>query len=602
MLLLIHPGSRAGEEVQMSMQQESVPATEQPPLSGDGLKREVSRLGLLWASEGSVIGAGWLFAALLALTIAGPAAVFAWVIGTLIIVLLGLVYAELGGMFPVSGGGALFPQYAFGSLAGGSFAWFGYIQAAAYAPIEVIAAIQYMHSMSWGVGLYDANNSALTGSGMLVAVGLLIVFLIINLVGIRWVERANNLMTTIKVAVPLLAVLALMFTAFHPGNFTAGGGFFPSGVSIPKALMSAIAVGGIVFAFTGFEQATQIGGESRNPKRDIPFAVIGSIVIAGIIYILVQIAFIAALDPAKVLQYQTWANLGNYGDLSASPLATVAVLAGLTWLAWTFRAMAVISPGACGLIYLTATSRLSYGMSRDGYIPSAFEQTSKKTKIPVFSLIIAFVLGVLFLLPFPSFGKLVGVVTSATVLMYVGAPLALGALRMNGAHLPRSYSLPAATILAPLAFILSTLIVYWAGWQTYSTLMAAIIVGYALMLLSRLFRANVKAPQIDWASAKWLFPYLAGLGVISYFGGFGPGGIIGGIGPFSNVLVGGGGQLPLYWDVLVVTVFSLVIYYGAMATRLSRERVDEYVKASSEAVIEATEEAAPVTGSVRAAL
>lgn len=570
----------------MAAAQELVGVSPKPPRPGDNLKREVGRLGMLWASEGSVIGAGWLFAPLLAVTIAGPAALIAWAIGTLIIILLGLVYAELGGMFPVSGGGGLFPQYAFGSLAGGSFAWFGYIQAAAYAPIEVIAAIQYLHSTSWGAGLYDANAGALTFSGIVVAVALLLVFLIINLVGISWVERANNLMTTIKVGVPLLAVLALIVGSFHPDNFTAGGGFLPSGTDWPKALMSAIAVGGIVFAFTGFEQATQIGGESRNPKRDIPFAVIGSIVIAGAIYILVQFAFIGALDPSKILQYKTWANLASYGDLSASPLATIATVAGMTWLAWTFRAMAVVSPGACGLIYLTSTSRLSYGMSRDGYIPSAFEQVSKTTKIPVFSVFVAFVLGVVFLLPFPSFGKLVGIVTSATVLMYVGAPLALGALRMNGAHLHRSYSLPAANVLAPVAFILATLIVYWAGWQTYSTLMVAIIVGYVLMALSRLFNANPEAPAIDWVAAKWLFPYLIGLGVISYFGGFGQGGAIGGIGPFSNFMVGGSGQLPLWWDVLVVTVFSLVIYYVAMATRLTRERVDEYVKTVGEIAAE----------------
>jgi amino acid transporter len=389
-------------------------------------------------------------------------------------------------------------------------------------------------------------------------------------------------MTMIKVVVPLLAVLALIAGAFHPGNFTAGGGFFPSTIDWPKALMSAISAGGIVFAFTGFEQATQIGGESRNPKRDIPFAVVGSILIAGVIYILVQFAFIGALDPAKILQYQTWANIANDGDLAASPLATVATVAGITWLAWTFRAMAVISPGACGLIYLTATSRLSYGMSRDGYIPEAFEKTSKTAKVPVFSLVVAFVLGIIFLLPFPSFGKLVGIVTSATVLMYVGAPLALGALRLNGEHLHRPYSLPAARVLAPVAFILATLIVYWAGWQTYSTLIVAILVGYVLMALSRRFNANPKAPPIDWAAGKWLFPYLIGLGVISYFGGFGQGAAIGGIGPFGGFMVGGNGQLPLWWDLLVVTVFSLAIYYLAMGTRLSRERVDGYVKATGE--------------------
>jgi amino acid transporter len=105
-------------------------------------------------------------------------------------------------------------------------------------------------------------------------------------------------------------------------------------------------------------------------------------------------------------------------------------------------------------------------MSKDGYLPKAFEQTSKRTKIPVFSVIVACILGCLFLLPFPSWGKLVSVVTSATVLMYVGAPLALGALRKSNVELRRSYRLPAASVLAPLAFVFATLIVYWAGRPT----------------------------------------------------------------------------------------------------------------------------------------
>jgi amino acid transporter len=555
-----------------------IPDQPQQIIGDEDLKREVGFLGLLWASEGSIIGSGWLFAALLALTIAGPGALVAWVIASIIVIVIALVYAELGGMFPVSGGGGLFPQYAFGNLAGASFGWFAYIQAAAYAPIEVLAALEYMSTAEWAKGFYNPSNGTLPGKGIAVAIGLMAVFTIINLVGIRWVDRANTGLTILKVVLPLLAVVVLVSTHFHPGNFTAGGGFFPKGLSIPKTLMTVIPEGGIVFAFTGFEQATQIGGESRNPQRDLPWAVIGSVLIAVVIYILVQFAFIGALNPATIAHYHTWANLVKDGPLEASPYYTLASVAGLAWLAWVLRFSAVVSPGSCGLIYITTTSRISYGMSLDGYLPKAFEQTSERTKVPVFSVIVAFILGCLFLIPFPSWGKLVGVVTSATVLMYVGAPLALGALRKNSADLHRSYRLPAAGFLAPVAFVFSTLIVYWAGWQTYSTLMVAVVIGYVLMLVSRIFGLNDKAPRIEWASAKWLFPYLIGLGVISYFGGFGQGGIIGGVSSLKNVLVGGHADLPLYWDVLVVTIFSLTIYYLAMASRLSAEKVSEYTK------------------------
>lgn len=88
------------------------------------MDRSVGFLGLLWTSEGSIIGSGWLVGALTAATIAGPSAVIAWIIASAIVIVLALVHAELGGLFPVTGGTSRFPHYAFGSFAGATFGWF----------------------------------------------------------------------------------------------------------------------------------------------------------------------------------------------------------------------------------------------------------------------------------------------------------------------------------------------------------------------------------------------------------------------------------------------------------------------------------------------
>ena len=96
-------------------------------LESEGLKRDVGFLGLLWASETSIIGSGWLFGALTAATLAGPSAILSWVVASVVIIVLALVHAELGGLFPVSGGTSRFPHYAFGSFAGATFGWFSYI-------------------------------------------------------------------------------------------------------------------------------------------------------------------------------------------------------------------------------------------------------------------------------------------------------------------------------------------------------------------------------------------------------------------------------------------------------------------------------------------
>jgi len=564
-------------------------AERQLQLDAEGLDRGVGFLGLLWASEGSIIGSGWLFGALVAATYAGPSALIGWIVASFIVILLALVHAELGGLFPVSGGTSRFPHYAFGSFAGATFGWASYLQAATVAPIEVLAAIQYLSTAHWARHFFHSHlvnglpANTLSGSGIIAAVILMVIFVVFNLVGIRFLARANNAITWWKVAIPVGTIIVLLASNFHGSNFSHGGGFFVHGAAV-KSILIAIPSGGIVFALLGFEQAVQLGGEARNPKRDLPRAVILSILIGAGIYILLQVAFIGALSPSFLHLHGPWTNLGDSNSnpavvaLNAGPFYTVSKIAGLSLLAFLLRIDAVVSPAGTGLIYTTSSARLSFALSKNGYVPSAFETTNERTKVPVFGVIFATIIGLLFLLPFPSWSALVGVVTSASVLMYSAAPLALAALRKQKPDLERVYSLPWAPVLAPLSFVCASWIIYWAGWETYTTLMLAMLIGYALIAASYALHLNPKAPKMDWEAAVWIIPYLVGMLVISYFGDFGAGGIVGGIGFFRHVLdQGGNDDLGLVGGLAAVAVWSLIIYYVAISRRLPSEKVDEYV-------------------------
>ena len=564
-------------------------AERQLQLDAEGLDRGVGFLGLLWASEGSIIGSGWLFGALVAATYAGPSALIGWIVASFIVILLALVHAELGGLFPVSGGTSRFPHYAFGSFAGATFGWASYLQAATVAPIEVLAAIQYLSTAHWARHFFHSHlvnglpANTLSGSGIIAAVILMVIFVVFNLVGIRFLARANNAITWWKVAIPVGTIIVLLASNFHGSNFSHGGGFFVHGAAV-KSILIAIPSGGIVFALLGFEQAVQLGGEAKNPARDLPRAVILSILIGAGIYILLQVAFIGALSPSFLHQHGPWTNLGSMNSnpavvaLNAGPFYTVSKIAGLSLLAFLLRIDAVVSPAGTGLIYTTSSARLSFALSKNGYVPSAFQNTNERTKVPVFGVIFATIIGLLFLLPFPSWSALVGVVTSASVLMYSAAPLALAALRKQKPELERVYSLPWAPVLAPLSFVCASWIIYWAGWETYTTLMLAMLIGYALIATSYALNLNPKAPKMDWEAAVWIIPYLVGMLVISYFGDFGAGGIVGGIGFFRHVLdQGGNDDLGLVGGLVAVAVWSLIIYYVAISRRLPSEKVDEYV-------------------------
>lgn len=277
------------------------------------LLREVGLIGLMWASMGSIIGSGWLFGPQEALIAAGPAAIISWVIGGIAIVVLALVHAELGGMYPVSGGTARFPHYAFGGVAGASFGWFAWLNAATVAPIEVSAMLTYAGHYDFAKGWIDPETAVLSTTGIVVAIILMALLTAINFLGVKRLATTNSAATWWKIAIPLLTILVLAIANFNPGNLTAANGFSPEGL---KGIFAAVSTGGIIFSYLGFEQADQLAGESANPKRDVPFAIIGSVIFGTILYILLQIVFLFAL-PASAIG-DTWDQVGP-GSTRPSP-------------------------------------------------------------------------------------------------------------------------------------------------------------------------------------------------------------------------------------------------------------------------------------------
>jgi amino acid transporter len=531
--------------------------TEQPARHSTSLKREVGLIGLTWASMGSIIGSGWLFGAQEGLIAAGPAAIISWIVGGLMIMVLALVHAELGGMYPVSGGTARFPHYAFGGAAGASFGWFSWLQAATVAPIEVSAMITYGQHYSFAQNWLDPKTKVLTTSGLVVAVILMALLTSINFLGIRKLAAANSAATWWKVAVPLLTILVLAIANFNTSNFTAANGFNPDGL---HGILAAVSTSGIIFSYLGFEQADQLAGEAKNPRRDIPIAIIGSIALGMVIYIALQVAFLVAL-PASTIG-DTWDAQGKgLYTMFTGPFAEVATLLSLGWLAAIIYADAIISPAGTGLIYTTGSSRVSYGLARNGYVPEAFAWTNKRA-VPWVGLIAAFVTGCICFLPFPSWQSLVGLITSASVLMYAGAPLSLGVFRRRQPDALRPYRLPAAGIVSPLAFAISGLIILWSGWDTDWKLGIAILIGYLVLGVSRVFHLNETPPHLNWRAASWLPAYLVGMGIIVYISSFGP---------MKSPLLGD-------WSgILVTALFSVAIYFWAMAVSLSAEEIEEMV-------------------------
>ena len=536
-----------------------------------GLRREMGLIGAIWSSEGSIIGSGWLFGALLAVQFAGTAGILAWVIVGIMFAFLALVYSELGAMYPVAGGTGRFPHFAYGSVAGISFGFFAWVQAVTVAPIECFAVLQY--ASYWWHSVYNADKGVTTGAGYAVSIGLLAIFTIINFLGIRWLARTNSTVTWWKIAIPLLTIIVLL-TKFHGNNFGVGG-FMPYGV---KGLFEAMVLGGVAFALLGFEQADQLAGEVKDPQKTLPRAIIGAMIIGTAIYVLLQVAFIAALPHSQLAH--GFAHISN-ANILAGPWAGLAGLVGFGWLAFLLRIDAVVSPAGTGLIYVTSTSRVGYGLARNRYYPQIFARVDKRG-VPWISLILAFLIGIFFLLPFPSWKSLVGLVTTASVLMYAGGPLSLGALRKQVPEANRPYRLGWATVLAPLSFIMANVLIYFSGFTVIWKLGVVLVIGYVLIGIFMMY--DKQRPPLDWKSASWLPVYLIGMGLISWEGQYS--------GESSTAPPLNLSNLPLWWDLAAVAGFSLIIYYWAMAVRAPRKDVLELVARQSGV----TEEAARPVG------
>ncbi|MDQ2961233.1 MAG: APC family permease [Candidatus Dormibacteraeota bacterium] len=514
-------------------------------------------MGLLFASVGSIIGSGWLFGALNASQTAGPGAIFSWAIGAVMIMFIGLCYAELGTMFPLSGGVVRFPHMSFGSFASYTTGWITWIACMSVAPIEVEGALQYATKYAPFTVAHQVDGSTvhtLTGLGLTVAVIAMAVFVVINYIGIQWFARVNTALVWWKLFIIILVILAFLFTQFNSNNFTAQG-FLPQGW---HGVFTAIATSGVVFSYLGFRQGIELAGETDNPSKNVPLAVIGSVLLTAVIYIALQVAFIGSLNPGDIAQ--GWSKLSFANDFG--PLAAVATLLGLSWLAVLLYIDAIVSPADTGLIYITVTSRIAYAMGRNGNAPQSLAKTTDRG-VPFVSLLVSFVVGLILFLPFPSWQQLVGFITSATVLSFGSGPLVLAAMRKQIPDQERPFRLPGGHTIPFLGFLSSNLIVYWTGWGTDLKLFIAVLLGFVLlgvmMIVNR--ARGQEEPEWNWvAGAAWYIPWLGGLAILSWISDY-----------------GGLGWLHFDTAIPVFIVFSAIIYYIALKVRLVPEQVERYI-------------------------
>lgn len=513
------------------------------------LSRRFTILTLILITVNGTIGSAWLFAPLYAARIAGTAAFVAWILAGLVTILIALTFAELSAFLPIAGGSARFPQLTHGSFTNFIMTWLTWLSCVTMPPIEVQATLQYAATYFPSLSHVINGTHELTYFGLLWAVVLMLFLSLVNVGSFKGLIRFNAVLFTFKIAVIMIAIYMIIHTQFNSANFSNMPAQFTA-MGWP-AVFSALASGGIIFAFTGFKHGVELAGETKNPSRTVPIAIIASILVCLALYIGLQVAFIGALDGSMIKN--GWHNLSFAND--TGPLVGIAGILGLAWLVKLLYVDAAVSPLGAGFIYATSTARIVYGMSKNGSFPSLFSRLNKQG-FPYWAIALNFALGIFLFLPFPGWQQMVDFLVSAAVIAYAVGPIALLCLRRQLPNAKRPFKLWMANILCTFAFYCCNMMNYWIGWATISKLGIAISVGFVYLIYRYYVLGKGEKNRFGIRAALWVVPYLYGLVLISYLGSF-----------------GGKGVIPFGWDFLVVAIFSLAILWLALATRLTN--VDE---------------------------
>ncbi len=480
--------------------------------------RVLSTFSLLFASISAIIGSGWLFSAYYTSTLAGAGSILSWLIGGVGIMIVAFTFAELSAFVPVTGASIRIPRYTHGSMVGFVFAWILWLSYLALTAAEVQAMIQYCNFFFPGL---VHLSGGLTGYGYMWASLLMLFITTINLYSLRWLISCNNVLTILKIIIPILIAAAVLWAEFSQHKLTLSAHnekFLPFGF---HGVLAAITSGGIVFAFNGFKQAAEMAGEAANPSRALPRAIVGSVLICLLIFLCLQVAFLSTIHSNLDLTF--WKTIHVSGI--NSPFALILTQTHLTHLLPVLYVGAIIGPFAAGLMYCGSSARSLYAMSCNGSLSPHLQFLTKKG-IPIKAIIVNYILAMCLFAPFPGWNSMANFLTSLMALAYATAPICVYTLRKRLGDQERFFKLPYANLWSFVAFYICSLLFYWSGWPIVSKFYIALLIGLGILFFYKMYNKKNRSLSLDWKEGAWMWPYFIGMTIISYYGSFNGKGVI----------------------------------------------------------------------------
>ncbi len=458
---------------------------------------------------GAIIGAGiFVITGHAAASFAGPGVVISFAIAGTGCLFAGLCYAEYASMIPVAGSAYTYTYATMGRfmawfigwnlvleyLAASStvaVGWSGYFNdfmryvghpvpdALASAPLCVATDVHCATYNASYTALQALSHIGLTGTTMnLPAVALVLLVSFVLIVGVHLSANFNNAMVAIKlvivvlvIAVGLPHVVAANHAQFIVPNTGQWGHFGWSGV--------LRATGVIFFAYIGFDAVSVAAQEAKNPKRDVPIGILGSLLICTVLYMLMSYVL---------------TGLASYTTLNVAHPVSMAVeaLPATAWLAPIVNVGAIVGLASVVLVLLLGQSRIFYAMGKDGMIPPLFCEVHKKFRTPWKSTIITGIFAAILagVLPLDILGELVSI---GTLLAFVIVCLGVMILRITKPNAIRPFKTPFVWLFAPLGIIMCSAMMAWLPLDTWLRLVGWTIIG--LVIFFAYGKWHAKAPR-----------------------------------------------------------------------------------------------------------
>lgn len=467
--------------------------------------KKVTNWQLILFSTGGMVGGGWLFSPYYGFQTAGVGVIFSWVITALLTLIVGLSFAEVASSLPVKGGIMRFIGITHSRTLGFLFVTLGWVSYLVYLPLEAQSAIQYIGFWAPSFVAHDASGGvSLSHYGILLAIGIMLAITWFNTLSISKVSSANAWVSVWKIILPIGLAIGMLIVFAKPIIPTLES--LPS-ISFEKVLL-AITSSGLAFAFSGFQNGLFLANDAANPRKAIPLSLFAPVAIGLTMYSLLSAMFIFCLPNGVSL------------SAAAAPLLGLLALFNIHYIYTVLFIDAIIAPLGTANVFASSTGKILHNLAQS-FLPNTIIAKLNKNNAPYIALWINMLLGILFLLPFPTWTQLVNFLSSLTLLSCLSGPLALIILRENFPDLERKFKLPCYKLTGYIGFICCGLFVYWSGTENLLNLVYLSLIVIAIYWLVFARNTPIAVIKHTWylvafLVALWGVSHGRATGVISF--------------------------------------------------------------------------------------